>query len=202
MAKAIDAFEQYYAKDRKAWRKWLEKNHKTSPGIWLIYYKKDSGKTRVPYDDAVEEALCFGWIDSTLRRGNEDYYMQLFMPRKEKSGWSRLNKERIEKLIANGLMTPAGIKAIDIAKANGSWAKLDTIESHEMPPEMEKAFKKNKAAKKYFDTLGPSTRKYMIHWIANAKLSETRTKRLAELIPALAEGKKPAHFIRPAKKKD
>jgi uncharacterized protein YdeI (YjbR/CyaY-like superfamily) len=200
MTKAIDAFDQYYAKDRKAWRKWLLQNHNSSPGVWLIYYKKDSGKSRVPYDDAVEEALCFGWIDSTLRPGDEHYYMQLFMPRKEKSGWSKLNKERIIKLTANGLMTSAGLKAIDIAKENGSWNKLDKIESHELPPEMEKAFKNSKAARKYFDTLGPSTRKYMIYWITNAKLPETRAKRLAELIPALAEGKKPAHFLRPAKK--
>src|SRR5437762_13424470 len=109
------ALKLYYPKDRKAWRNWLMKYHSKEPGIWLIYYKKDSGKTRVSYNDAVEEALCFGWIDSTLRPGDEYYYMQLFMPRKPKSGWSKLNKERIKKLISNGLMTAAGIKTIDIA---------------------------------------------------------------------------------------
>ena len=126
--------------------------------------------------------------------------MQLFTQRKPASGWSKLNKDRVERLIKEGLMTPAGMEKINTAKENGHWTKLDKIEAHEMPPEMEKAFKKNKAAKKHFDTLGPSTRKYMIHWISNAKLPATRAKRLDELIPALAEGKMPAHFIRPAKK--
>lgn len=196
MAGIIDNFEQYYAKDRKAWRKWLEKNHAKAPGIWLIYYKKDSGKTRVPYADAVEEALCFGWIDSTSRPGDEEYYMQLFMPRKPKSGWSKLNKERIEKLIAEKQMMPAGLASIATAKENGSWSKLDDIESHTMPAEMKKAFTANKKAKKIFDSQSPSTRKYMIYWVAMAKLAETRAKRINEIITAFNNGEKPAHFIR------
>ena len=101
----INQYEQYYAKDRKAWRAWLKKHHNKAPGVWLVYYKKESGKSRLPYADAVEEALCFGWIDSTSRPMDEERYMQLFTPRKPKSVWSALNKQRVEKLIANGQMT-------------------------------------------------------------------------------------------------
>jgi len=128
----------YYAKDRKAWRKWLEKNHLVSDGVWLIYFKKDSGKTRVDYADAVEEALCFGWIDSTLNAIDEHSYMQLFTPRKPRSGWSKLNKERVEALIAQGLMMPAGYEKIELGKKHGTWHKLDHIESFTLPAELEK----------------------------------------------------------------
>ena len=116
MAKAIDKSVTFYAPNRAEWRQWLQTNHKTSNGVWLIYYKKNSGKTRVPYDEAVEEALCFGWIDSTLNPIDDLCYMQLYMPRKDKSGWSKLNKDRVEKLTNLGLMTVAGQEKIDIAK--------------------------------------------------------------------------------------
>src|SRR5579872_3692805 len=139
MATGIDKSITFRSKDRAAWRKWLEKNHKSSSGVWLIYYKKDSGKTRVPYADAVEEALCFGWIDSTLNPIDKDSYMQLFTPRKPKSGWSKLNKERVEKLIEQGLMTNAGLEKIEEAKLHGTWNKLDHIESFTIPPILEKA---------------------------------------------------------------
>lgn len=200
MPKATDTYGQFYAQDRKAWREWLEKHHANTQGIWLIYYKKNSSKTRVPYADAVEEALCFGWIDGQLRPGNEEFYLQLFTPRKEKSGWSKLNKERVEKLTAAGLMAEAGHKAINVARENGTWEKLDKIEAHEMPPEMEKALSKNKKAKAYFESSSPSSRKYFIYWITNAKLPATRAKRIEELINAFNKGEKPAHFNRPTKK--
>ncbi len=138
MAKGIDKTTTFYSKDRKAWRNWLEKNHNASPGIWLIYYKKDSGKSRVAYADAVEEALCFGWIDSTMNPIDADSYMQLFTPRKEKSGWSKLNKERVEKLIQLGLMTDAGMKKIELAKKHETWNKLDHIEAFTIPPRFTK----------------------------------------------------------------
>lgn len=198
----IDGFGRYYAKDRKTWRKWLEKNHAKTQGIWLIYHKKDSGKPRVPYADAVEEALCYGWIDSTQRPIDEESYMQLFMPRKSKSGWSKLNKERIERLITEGLMTPAGMEKIEQAKKNGSWNKLDGIESLETPPELKKALANpvNKTARKFFDSLNiPSPKKYVIYWISSAKLPVTKEKRIAEFIESAKEGKLPKHFY-PKKK--
>jgi uncharacterized protein YdeI (YjbR/CyaY-like superfamily) len=189
MATAIPKTNTFYAKDRKAWRKWLEKNHTTSNGVWLIYFKKDSGKTRVPYADAVEEALCFGWIDSTLNPIDEHSYMQLFTPRKTKSGWSKLNKERVERLIEQGLMTPPGMEKIELAKHHGTWSKLDHIESFAVPPLLEKAFRKNKKAEKFFDTLSKTNKKYILYYINNVKSEEAKAKRVDEIIAAANEGR-------------
>ncbi len=205
MAKGIDKTNTYYAKDRKAWRKWLEQHHAASSGVWLVYYKKDSGKTRVPYADAVEEALCFGWIDSTLNPIDEHSYMQLFTPRKPKSGWSKLNKDRVESLIAQGLMTPAGQEKIDIAKHHGTWAKLDGIESFTVPPILEKAFARNKKAKAFFDTLSKTNKKYILYYTNGVKNEESKAKRVAEIIAAANEGKMLERFTNPtvrAKRKE
>jgi uncharacterized protein YdeI (YjbR/CyaY-like superfamily) len=197
---AIDKTNTYYAKDRKAWRRWLEKNHLTSAGIWLIYYKKDSGKTRVAYADAVEEALCFGWIDSTLNPIDEDSYMQLFTPRKHTSGWSKLNKERVERLIEQGVMTPAGLEKIEAAKHHGTWAKLDHIESFTPSPELEKAFKLNKKAKAFFGSLSNTNKKYILYYINNVKSAELKTKRINEIIAAANEQKMiDRYIVRPKK---
>lgn len=196
MPSITDKFEKYYAKDRKTWRRWLEKNHTKCQGIWLIYYKKDSGKTRVPYADAVEEALCFGWIDTTSRPGDKDYYIQLFVPRKPKSGWSKLNKDRVEKLIQNKQMMPAGLKAIETAKGNGTWAKLDDVESETPVPELQKAFNKNKKAKAHFDSLTKWNRKYILYWVSGAKRAETRAARIEEVMEALSRKDMPERFKR------
>lgn len=185
----------FYAKDRKAWRKWLDENHLTSEGVWLIYYKKDSGKTRVDYADAVEEALCFGWIDSTLNPIDEHSYMQLFTPRKPKSGWSKLNKDRIARLIEQGLVMPAGLEKIDIAKQHGTWHKLDGIESYSIPEELETAFKKNKKAKAFFDTLSNTNKKYILYYVNGAKLAATKAKRIDEIISAANEQRMHDRFI-------
>lgn len=201
MANGIPKTNTYYAKDRKAWRKWLEKNHTSSTGVWLIYYKKGSGKTRVDYSDAVEEALCFGWIDSTLNPIDEDSYMQLFTPRKPKSGWSKLNKERVEKLVEQGLMTTAGLEKVDMAKENGTWNKIDHIESFAVPALLEKAFAKNKKAKSYFETLSNTNKKYILYYINNVKNEEAKQKRVTEIIAAANENKMHERFIRPAKPK-
>jgi uncharacterized protein YdeI (YjbR/CyaY-like superfamily) len=189
MGKSIDALKEYYPKDRKAWRKWLEKNHAKSPGIWLMYYKKGSGKPRVDYGDAVEEALCFGWIDSTSRPKDEESYIQLFVPRKPTSTWSKLNKERIEKLEKEGLMTDAGRDKITVAKENGSWTKLDAVEALLIPQELEKAFARNKTARKNFDAMSPSVRKQFLHWLNNTKKEETRKQRVADIIRLTKENK-------------
>ena len=202
MGQSIPKTETYYAKDRKAWRKWLEKNHTTSPGIWLIYYKKDSGKTRVPYADAVEEALCFGWIDSTLNPIDEDSYMQLFTPRKPKSNWSKLNKERVDMLIAEGLMTAAGLEKIAIAKEDKSWNKIDHIESFTIPPDLEKALTKNKKAKTFFDTLSNTNKKYILYFVSGVKSEALRAARIAEIVAAANEGRMHDRFTVPRKKKD
>ena len=185
----------YFAKDRKAWRKWLEKNHATSPGIWLIYYKKISGKKRLEYNDAVEEALCFGWIDSTARPLDEEKYMQRFTPRKPKSGWSNLNKQRIERMIEQSLMTAAGLEKIDIAKKNGSWESLDKIyapvEQLQIPSDLAKEFSRNKKAKNNFENFAVFTRRQFLYWINSAKRDDTRKERIKLAVMMCAVNKKP-----------
>lgn len=173
--------KSYYAKDRKAWRKWLQKNHSKEPGVWLIYYKKGSGKTRVLWEEAVEEALCFGWIDSIAKPIDEEKYMQKFSPRKAKSVWSAINKRKIESLIQQDLMLPAGLEIIEIAKNNGSWTQLDHVENFLIPPELEKFLANNKTVAKYFEGLSKSTRKQWLYRMNSAKLPETKKKRLEEL---------------------
>jgi len=185
----------YYAKDRKTWRSWLEKNYSKSPGIWLVYYKKASGKPRVSYNDAVEEALCFGWIDSTAKSMDEDRYMQRFTPRKPKSGWSGINKQRIEKIIAAGLMTEAGLVKIEAAKKDGSWNSLDKIyapaDQLQIPDGLGKAFSRNKKAKTNFDNFPVFTRRQFLYWINAAKRPETRKARIKQAALMSAANKKP-----------
>ena len=190
----INQYEQYYAKDRKAWRAWLKKHHNKAPGVWLVYYKKESGKSRLPYADAVEEALCFGWIDSTSRPMDEERYMQLFTPRKPKSVWSALNKQRVEKLIANGQMTEAGLEKIAVSKKNGHWEKIDQVEAFVIPDDLAKELKKSKDAQAFYDTLGKTNKKYILYWLNNAKREETRARRIEEIMASLKQGRMPERF--------
>lgn len=135
VSKLNNEFTTFCATSREEWREWLEKNHRTSFGLWLIYYKVKSGKPSVRYSEAVKEALCFGWIDSKVKSLDEERYMQIFTPRKPKSVWSKLNKQYIEELIEQGLMTIAGLEKIAAAKQNGSWNSLDAIEALIIPLE-------------------------------------------------------------------
>jgi uncharacterized protein YdeI (YjbR/CyaY-like superfamily) len=185
-------FKSYFAKDRKAWRNWLEKNHVKSPGVWLIYYKKSSGRPRLEYNDAVEEALCFGWIDSTIRPLDEEKYMQRFTPRKPKSGWSGLNKKRIQRMIDSGLMTAAGLEKIELAKKNGSWESLDHIDALRVPADFAKALSKNKKAKINFENFPLFARKQFLYRINSAKRPETRKERIKSLVKMAAENRKPS----------
>jgi uncharacterized protein YdeI (YjbR/CyaY-like superfamily) len=182
----------YYAKDRKAWRKWLEKNHAKLSGIWLIYYKRSSGKPRLEYNDAVEEALCFGWIDSTIRPINEERYMQRFTPRKPKSGWSGLNKQRIKKMTEQGLMTAAGLEKIELAKKDGSWESLDHIDAIQLPDDFAKALSKNKKAELNFENFPLFTKKQFLYRINSAKRAQTRKERIKLLVKMAAANKKPS----------
>lgn len=180
----------FYPKDRQSWRKWLEKNHSKSPGVWLIYYKKNSGKATVTYSESVEEALCFGWIDSTMRPRDEISFIQRFSPRKPKSVWSALNKKRIEKLSAEGLMTAAGLEKIDIAKKNGSWTSIDHVENFEIPADLEKAFSKNKKAFQNFQGFAKFRRKQLLYRLGSAKLLETRKRRIIQIIKVCKENQR------------
>lgn len=180
-----------YVTGREDWRSWLEENHGLESDVWLIYYKKHTGKPTIPYDDAVEEALCFGWIDSTVRRIDDEKYMQRFTPRKEKSVWSDLNKGRVAKMIKEGLMTEAGLAKIRAAKRNGSWDRLSKeIDIETVPPELEAALSSNWRAAEFYESLAPSYKKQYIGWVVSAKREETRKKRIKEAVKLLARNKK------------
>jgi uncharacterized protein YdeI (YjbR/CyaY-like superfamily) len=177
----------FYAKDRKTWRKWLLQHHASKDSVWLIIYKKESGTPTVYYEEAVEEALCFGWIDSKPNKRDADSFLQFFARRKPRSNWSGLNKKRVARLFEEGLMMPAGIAAIEIAKQNGAWTALDKVDALEYPPELEKAFKANPVAKRNFEAFPPSTKRGILEWIGNAKRIETLQKRVDETVRLAAQ---------------
>jgi len=173
-------------KSRKAWRDWLAKNHAASTGVWLVYAKKHSRLPSLTYTDAVEEALCFGWIDSKINPIDDDFYMQVFTPRKPKSAWSALNKTRVERLLAAGLMTPAGLGAIKAAKTSGSWDAAKHVEELIIPPDLAKAIEANPDARRYWVSYSASRRKGALYRLAGAKRPETRAKYLQEIIENMA----------------
>lgn len=188
-------YKATHPKNRKQWRKWLEKNHQTSPGVWFTYYKKETGKPRVSYAEAVEEALCFGWIYSLPRKLDEERTMLKFTPRKPKSVWSQLNKTRIEKLITDELMMPAGLASIELAKKNGSWDALTASDTaaatNQLPDDLNKLFARNNKAKENFQQFSFSIRKQFLAWIDSAKRPETRIQRLKQTVLMAAANKKP-----------
>jgi uncharacterized protein YdeI (YjbR/CyaY-like superfamily) len=188
-------YKRFHPKTRKQWRQWLEKNHAASPGIWMVYYKKESGKPRVSYAETVEEALCFGWIDSLPRKLDAERTMLRFTPRKPKSVWSRLNKTRIEKLIKEKLMMPRGLACIERAKQNGSWDTLtasDTAaEKNELPADLDKILSKNKKAKENFINFPMSIWRQFLSWIDSAKRPETKKARLQQTLLMAKANKKP-----------
>lgn len=194
MKKHTDGIEIYHAKDRQAWRAWLQKNHAKKKSVWLKYYKPGSGKPRVPQDQAVEEALCFGWIDSKANKLDELSSIQFFSQRKPKSNWSKINKQRVDKLIKEGLMQPAGLTAIEEAKRNGSWDALNEVEELIMPEDFVKALNKNKRAKNYFMEFPKSSKKIILQWIYSAKQVETRKKRIAESVRLAGENVRANHY--------
>ncbi|MDH3425122.1 MAG: YdeI/OmpD-associated family protein [Acidimicrobiia bacterium] len=187
--------DEVYVKDRPTWRKWLEKNHDNRQSVWMIIYKKDSGKGSVPYDDAVEEALCFGWVDSKVQSLDDERYRQYYSVRKPNSNWSGSNKKRVAKLIKAGLMTEAGLAAVEVAKANGSWEFLDDIEAMVVPDDLAKALAGRKGARRYFDKCSPSARQGMLMWVKSAKREETRAKRIGEIAGAAAKGELPLPYL-------
>ena len=169
-----------HPKSRTAWREWLAKHHTRDQGLWVISYKKASGKPRVDYDALVEEALCFGWIDSKTGKLDEARAMLWFAPRKAKTGWSRPNKERVARLIAAGQMAAAGLAKIEAARKDGSWSALDGVEALEIPPDLRKALAAHPPAAQHFDAFPRSVKRGILEWILNAKKPETRSKRISE----------------------
>jgi uncharacterized protein YdeI (YjbR/CyaY-like superfamily) len=183
--------KQLYVSNRKQWRNWLTKHHAGEAGVWLIFYKKETLKPTISYEDAVEEALCFGWIDSIIKKIDDAKYIRKFTPRKDKSMWSALNRKRANKMIKEGRMTDVGLAKIKTARKSGLWEKDGRAQiSFDVPPEFAKALAKNKKAKDNFDKLASSYRKQYIGWIAVAKRAETKKRRVEESIALLEKGKK------------
>jgi uncharacterized protein YdeI (YjbR/CyaY-like superfamily) len=176
-----------HPKTRAEWRAWLATHHARDDGVWLITYKKTTGKPRVEHDEAVEEALCFGWVDSKPNKLDDERSMLWFAPRKGGTGWSKPNKERVERMIAAGLMTPAGLAKVNAAKKDGTWTMLDAVEALEIPADLAKTLKSYKTATENFDAFPRSAKRGILEWILQAKKPETRAKRIEETARLAAE---------------
>ncbi len=186
----LGTVQRVYFPDRATWRVWLSQNHDKVKSIWLVHDKQSKGG-KLSYDDLVEEALCFGWIDSTLKKVDENRSMIYVSQRKPKSIWAASNKARVEKLIKNGLMTRPGLAVIERAKEDGSWTMFDVVEDLVLPEELKNAFSKNKKAAGNFKNFSVSLRKQILYYIYSAKQAVTRRQRVEKLLPSLEEGKNP-----------
>jgi uncharacterized protein YdeI (YjbR/CyaY-like superfamily) len=187
---ALDDAPWVEADDRATWRAWLEANHATSNGAWLVTWRPRSGRIGLDYEAAIEEALCFGWVDSTGGRVDEDRGKLYFAPRKPRSGWAATNKARVERLLAEGRMQPAGLAAIERAKANGSWEVLDSVERLEVPDDLEVALAAAPPAAANFAAFPPSARKQLLAWVAAALRPETRATRIRQVAEAAARNER------------
>ncbi|PCE62900.1 YdeI/OmpD-associated family protein [Sediminicola luteus] len=181
----------FYPKNRKAWRQWLAANHQTKSAIWVIYYKTGAQKPSLTWSEAVDEALCFGWIDSTKKTIDVERYMQYFTPRKPKSNWSKINKDKVAQLTTQGLMAPAGLESVRIAQENGAWIYLDSVENLEIPPDLAQALHQNPKAETHFQAFGKSKKKAVLYWILSAKRATTRNKRIAEVVQQATQNQLP-----------
>ncbi|WP_159475071.1 YdeI family protein [Dyadobacter sp. 3J3] len=192
MSKEI--IDTFYPQSRQEWRKWLLDNHDKKQSIWLIYYKKKSNIPTIIYSEAVDEALCFGWIDSKSKPLDDERFMQFFCKRKANSVWSKINKEKIERLTKEGLMTKAGFETVEKAKQNGSWTVLDEAEALIISKDLEKEFEKRPNAKTYFLGLSRSDKRNILQWLTLAKRKETREKRIIEIVELAQQNLKPKQF--------
>ena len=162
------------------WRAWLEAHHGQKQGVWLVLWKKASGRAALAAEQAVEEALCFGWIDSKPATLDAQRSMLWFAPRKPGTGWSRVNKARVERLLTSQRMAPAGLRRVEAAKADGSWSALDAIENLEVPNDLAQALAQSPPAATFFDAFPRSVKRNILEWIAQAKTAPTRARRIAE----------------------
>lgn len=180
--------------NKDEWREWLEKNHKKEESIWLIFYKKKSANFNLSWSQAVDEAICFGWIDSVKKSLDEERYIQYFTKRKPTSIWSKINKNKVETLTKQGLMSDAGLKCVRIAKENGSWTILDTVEKLIIPEDLEHKFQQYPNSKDYFQSLSVVIRKRLLYWVISAKKKDTREKRIGEIAEMAGKKLLPKNF--------
>ena len=190
MAGARDDAERVHPEDAEAWGDWLEKNHERQDGVWLIFWRKQTGKAKLEYDGAVIEALRFGWIDSTGSKLDDDRTMLWFSPRRRGSAWSGPNKKRIAQLEREDRMAPAGISMIEAAKADGSWTLLDEVEKLTVPDDLAAAFGEHPGSREEWDAFPPSARRAILEWIVQAKREPTRAKRVEETARLAAKGER------------
>lgn len=190
MGVAHDDRKQVHPDSRAEWRAWLAANHEDSPGVWVVSWRKASGREAVGYVDLVEEALAYGWIDSVARRLDDERTMLYFCRRKPGSAWSRPNKQRVERLLAAGAMDAAGLRVIESAKADGSWSRLDEVEDLVVPPDLAAAFDRHPGSREQWDAFPRSPRRAILEWIVLAKRPETRAKRVDETARLAARGER------------
>ena len=180
----------FHPATRADWRAWLGANHAAVRGVWAASWRRGSERTPVPYEELVEEAICFGWIDSTVDVLDDDRGLQLFTPRKAKSTWARTNRERVARLEAAGLMTDAGRRAVAVARANGWWTILDPVEDLVEPDDLTAALDAEPEARRHWDGFPPSARKQLLWWIVSAARPETRARRIATVVAEASDGRR------------
>ena len=185
----LDDLEWFHAETRVEWRAWLGENHASSPGVWLVTWKKASGRPVLDYDQRVEEALAWGWIDSKGMTVDDERTRLVFLPRRPGSGWSRSNKVRIARLEEQGLMQTAGRRVIEAAIADGSWTLLDEVEDLIVPPDLAAAFDRHPGSRARWDAFTRAPRRAMLEWLVTAKRPETRAARVGKIAAAAAEGR-------------
>jgi uncharacterized protein YdeI (YjbR/CyaY-like superfamily) len=181
---------------RAMWREWLAANHATSRGVWVLSYKATAGKPRLTYDEAVEEALCFGWIDSKPNKYDDERSLQYYSPRKPRSNWSALNKTRVARLLEAGLIAPAGLRMIELAKQTGTWDALNDVEETVIPADLRIALQANPPAETNFEAFPKSIRRGILEWILNAKRPETRQKRVDETATLAAQNIRANQYVK------
>lgn len=189
-----DGTATFYAKDIIAWRNWLSAHHETEQSVWLIIYKKESNTTSIYYPEAVDEALCFGWIDNKPNKRDAASYYQFFSKRNSKSNWSRVNKDKIARLLAENRMSEAGLEMVRIAKATGTWNALNEVENLVVPDDLQQLFDQNKIAFDHWNNFPPSSRRGILEWILTAKRAATRQKRIEETVHLAAQNKRANHY--------
>lgn len=183
------------ASSAEMWREWLIQHHAKEPSVWLIIYRKESGVPSVYYPEAVDEALCFGWIDSKPNKRDHQSFYQFFSKRNPKSKWSKINKDKIARLLAEGKMMPAGIEMVEWAKKSGTWTALDEIEEGIEPLDLKEMLDQNIQARKSWDAFPKSVKRGILEWISNAKTEATRKKRINETVDKAAVGERANQYL-------
>ncbi len=191
----IDGRPLVHAETPAEWRTWLEENHDDTNGVWLVSWKKAAGRPFIPYPDSVDEALCFGWVDSRPNRLDDERAMRLFTPRNVKSPWSRINKGKVERLTAEGRMAPAGLRAVEAAKENGAWDIYDEVEDLVIPHDLASALAEDPEADACFQRFPGSSRKNILWWIKSARKPETRSQRVSETVRLARENRMANHPV-------